>query len=72
MRKLYIDRFEGKFAICENDDQKAFAIPKDEMPNDANEGDVIIISDNAEIIIDREETKARKQKLLNMQKKLWK
>ena len=72
MRKLYIDRFEGTFAICENDDQQAFAIPKNEMPSEANEGDVIIISDNAEITIDKEETKSRKQKLFGMQKRLWK
>ena len=32
MQQLVIDRFEGKFAICENADQRYFAIETQELP----------------------------------------
>ena len=37
MQQLVIDRFEGKFAICENADQRYFAIETQELPEGAKE-----------------------------------
>ena len=44
MQQLVIDRFEGKFAICENADQRYFAIETQELPEGAKEGSVLEIS----------------------------
>ena len=37
-RKIVIDRFEGTYAICEDKDQKFFAIEIAELPQGAKEG----------------------------------
>ncbi len=71
MRILAIDRFEGTFAICEDDERRAFAIEKSELPSEAREGDIIRISDDAVITIDKEETQRRRDKNKKLQDKLW-
>ena len=69
---LIIDRFESKYAICEGDDLKMFAIPRDEVPDGAKEGDCLVITEAGELIIDVAETEARRKKNAELQKKLFK
>ena len=71
VKKLYIDRFDGKYAICEDNDAKLFAIELENIPKEAKEGDVISISKEGEISIDKEATKARKKKIKAIQDKLF-
>ena len=40
MKKLAIDRFEGTYAICEDQEKRMFAIALNELPEGAKEGDV--------------------------------
>ena len=40
MRKLIIDRFEGTYAICEDQEKKMFAISLNELPQGAKLIDV--------------------------------
>ncbi len=70
MKKLIIDRYEGTYTICEDKDQKYFAIETAEMPSDAKPGCVIVISDDGVISIDEEETKRRRERILAKQNKL--
>ena len=70
MKKLIIDRYEGTYTICEDKDQKYFAIETAEMPADAKPGAVIIISDDGVISVDEEETKRRRERILAKQNKL--
>ncbi len=72
MKKLSIDRFDGKYAICEDDDRRVFAIERSEIPKEAKRGDVLSISDEGEITIDEQETKARKKRIKKLQDSLWK
>lgn len=72
MKKLIIDRFEGIYAICENEDKSTFAIEKSELPKDVEEGSLILISDSGEIKLDKEETQKRKNNIKNLQNKLFK
>lgn len=51
-----IDRFEGQWAVIEYD-RKTFNIPKDMLPNNAKEGDIITFS----ISLDIEATKKARQ-----------
>lgn len=69
MRQLVIDRFEGKFAICEDSEQKCFAIETTELPKDAKAGSVLKISDEGELSLNQEETERRKQRILEKQRK---
>ncbi|NBJ88173.1 DUF3006 domain-containing protein [Acutalibacter sp. 1XD8-36] len=69
MKQLIIDRFEGKFAICEDAEEKYFAIETSELPDGAREGDVLRITDEGELLLDQEATNARREKIAAKQHK---
>jgi Protein of unknown function (DUF3006). len=71
MKLLSVDRFEGSFVICEDNDKKFFAIEKAEAPSDVSEGDILCITDDGTVKIDREETARRKKDTRTRQNKLW-
>lgn len=58
---LIIDRFEGETAVVEYNG-RTFDLPRELLPVDAKEGDVIRLS----VAVDKEETKKRKQKIDNL------
>ena len=60
--KSSIDRFEGKFAVCESEDGTSMNIEKSLLPKGAKVGDVLDI-DGTKITIDVTETDARKKKV---------
>ena len=62
MRILVIDRFEGTYAICEDKDQKFFAIETNELPAGATEGTVLEIDDEGVIRVNEEKTAARRRR----------
>ena len=72
MRIFVIDRFEGTYAICEDKDQKFFAIETNELPAGATEGTVLEIDDEGVLHINEEKTAARRSKIKKLQDKLWK
>ena len=72
MRILVIDRFEGTYAICEDKDQKFFAIETNELPAGATEGTVLEIDDEGVIRVNEEKTAARRSEVKKLQDKLWK
>ena len=65
-----IDRFEGNQAVCETDERKILHIPKDQLPSGAKEGDCLRITEG-NITLDREETEKRRQKILELQRRLF-
>ena len=71
MRKLIIDRFEGTYAICEDQEKKMFAISLNELPQGAKPGDVLQISGAGELSGDQEETQRRRKKMADLQSKLF-
>lgn len=71
MRKLIIDRFEGTYAICEDQEKKMFAISLNELPQGAKPGDVLQISVAGELSVDQEETQRRRKKMAGLQSKLF-
>ena len=58
--KLIIDRFEGKYAICEDENCNMINILKEELPSNVKVGDVIIKVNN-DFVVDYDETKKRKK-----------
>ena len=80
MRTLCIDRFEGNLAVCEElldhpvkaKDIRYFGIEKNELPQGASEGSVLVVQDDGTLTIDQKQTDARREKALKMQKDLWK
>ena len=71
MRKLIIDRFEGTYAICEDQEKKMFAISLNALPQGAKPGDVLQISGAGELSVDQEETQRRRKKMADLQSKLF-
>jgi hypothetical protein len=73
MKKLIIDRFEGTYAICEDSDQKFFAIEASELPQGASEGDVLDVNDaEGTLSINAEATEERRARVKRLQEKLFK
>lgn len=69
--KLIIDRFEGNFAVCENENKEMINIERNKIPSSANEGDVISLENNI-FTIYVEETNIRKEKISKLLNDLWK
>ncbi len=70
--KLSIDRFEGAYVICQDDNEKLYAIEKKEIPDEAIPGDILSIDENTgELKVDKKETKIRKEKIKSLQDKLF-
>lgn len=60
--RVIIDRFEESFAVCEKDDLSLIDIPRNKIPSEAVEGDILVIEEE-NIVIDVEATKARREEL---------
>lgn len=71
MKQLIIDRYEGKYAICEDKEQKYFAIELLELPEGAKPGCVLVISDEGQLSLDTEETERRRQRILEKQRRVF-
>jgi hypothetical protein len=67
---LIIDRFEGHFAVCEDDDKNMHNIERSKLPLNAKEGDVLIV-EGSNYVIDRRETEKRKLRIKKMMDSLW-
>lgn len=68
--KLIIDRFEGEYAICETEDGKIINIKRNEIPEDAVEGDVLIYEEDI-YTIDNEANDERKKYIEKLMDDLW-
>lgn len=69
--KYLIDRFEGTYAVCEDETKNIVNIPKYRLPMEAKEGDALI-EDDGIIRIDDRETDERRKKMNQMMSKLFK
>lgn len=69
MRQMIIDRFEGKYAICEGEADQYFAIDMAELPKEAKAGCVLEIDNEGNLSVNEKETEARKQRILEKKKK---
>lgn len=63
--KVTIDRFEGKFAVCEKENREMIDIERDKLPKEAKEGDILIIKGDV-ITVDRQQTKQRKEEIQDL------
>ena len=65
-----IDRIEENYAVVELENRVMINIEKKKVPFNVKEGDVIIIN-NDNITIDKEETKKLKKEIEELTKDLW-
>ena len=71
MRRLIIDRFEGKYAICEDEERKTFAIEIAELPENTKVGSLLEINDDGEITVNEAEADKIREIILSKQRKLF-
>lgn len=60
--RLIIDRFEGSYAVCEDENKNMLSIPRSKLPIGINEGSVLIASESG-ITVDYEETAQRAERI---------
>jgi hypothetical protein len=63
--KVIVDRFEGSFAVVELEDRSMVNMPRQLLPDEAKEGDVLAIE------IDESETASRKKRISKLMDNLW-
>lgn len=63
--KYTIDRFEGDYAVVELENQTFINIPKEGLPQNVKEGDIINIE------IDDIETQKRKEQIEKLMNDVW-
>lgn len=66
-----IDRFEGGYAVCERPDGKMEDVPRDQLPPDAAEGD-LIGRENGAWRVDRQATEERRAAMREKRARLFK
>ena len=70
MERLIIDRFEGKFAICEKEDRSHIQISIAQIPSDLKEGDCLLLYNSGKIVKDEDRTKSRKERITSLMEQL--
>jgi len=72
MTLFSIDRFEGKFAVCENLSTNEFCnIPKNQLPKNCKEGSIIKYENN-KYSLDENSTKSKQANVKNIVNNLFK
>lgn len=65
---LIIDRIEEGKAVCEDDSGRQIIL--DRFPEDASEGDVLVYSDEGQLIVDKQLTRIRREKAAALSRRI--
>lgn len=65
MKKLIIDRFEEKFAVCEQEDKTMIKIPRYKLPLGCKEGECLVLDRDGMYQSDLEGTKKREKQIID-------
>ena len=68
--KVTIDRFEGRYTVCEKEDRNMLDIENSKIPITAKEGDILNITDD-NITLNFETTEKMKKEIEELTKELW-
>ena len=60
MKELIIDRFEEGYVVCETPEGQFDALPRKNLPPEAEEGSVLPVQDDGTIMVDIEKTLRRR------------
>lgn len=65
MKKYIVDRFEGLYAICENEEKEFFNVKIELLPPETKEGDCIYINEDGVYYIDYETAEENRKRIRN-------
>lgn len=71
MLKGTIDRFEEEYAVISLDDRSVQDIPRNLLPPDAQEGDIIASTAEGNFVILTVETTQRQQEIRQLMEDIW-
>lgn len=71
MKRLFVDRIENGYAICETESEDMIQISLERLPSDTKEGNVFLVDEAENYSHDFEFEKKRKDELLNLQNDLF-
>ncbi|MDI9508470.1 MAG: DUF3006 domain-containing protein [Clostridiales bacterium] len=63
MKKYIVDRFEGDYAICEDENNLLINIEHSKLPPETKEGDCLIINKDGDFSIDVIATNDKRQEI---------
>lgn len=69
--RLIIDRFEGKYAVCEDEEQVLYAVAREELPPGAETGSALTLSLEGTLLLDLEETRRRRDRIAEKQRQIF-
>lgn len=69
--KFIIDRFEGIYAVCELENGEFADVPKEDIPKEAKEGDILFKTDNG-YCVDKMATENKRKQIKERMNKLFK
>ncbi len=70
LKYVSVDRLEGEFAICIDDDEKTHKINIKKLPKGVKEGDVLKVLKNG-YELDEKETKKRREEIFSLQEEIF-
>ncbi len=68
--KYWIDRFEGEYAVLEDESRNIHSLLKKEIPKEAKEGDLLIKIEEG-YVVDKETTAKRKKEIKDRMNRLF-
>ncbi|EGT3616739.1 DUF3006 domain-containing protein [Clostridium perfringens] len=71
MNKLIVDRIEGHFIICEDENQKILELNNDEVIGNVKEGDVLVKGKDGKFFSDKALTVKRRKEIEDLMKGMW-
>lgn len=71
MSKLIIDRFEGSYALCEDEQRSITKIPKYKLPLGSKEGDALVQDSEGMYHISKNETKEKESRIREKKNRLF-
>ena len=66
---LSVDRIEKNIVICENEDGEEVIVSSKNIPPELEEGNIIFIDENGNIVIDEQKTQHRRSLVVKLRKK---
>lgn len=71
MIRWIVDRFEGAFAVCENEQGGRALFCREILPEDVGEGSVLYQTPEGDFLLDEAETAARRARIAKLQNEIF-
>lgn len=71
MKEIVVDRIEGHFIVCEDEDGNVLELKKDDVKGNVKEGDVLVKGKEDKFCLNKALTEKRKKEIEDLMKGMW-